>query len=58
MGGLSHTAHEEQTGTDKAYLDGYGEVEDDSKQERDQQHQDIALGVLQDADNERHPLML
>ena len=54
VGGLSHTAHEEQTGTNQAHLDGNGEVEDDRQQEGDPEHDDIALRVLQDG-NERAP---
>ena len=33
IGGLSHTAHEEQTGADESELDGDGEVEDDGEEE-------------------------
>ena len=43
--GLSHAAHEEQTGTDEAKLDGDGEVEDDGEEERQEQHGDVALGI-------------
>ena len=50
VGGLSHTAHEEQTSTDEAHLDSDGEVEDDGEQEGDPEHDDIALGILQDAE--------
>ena len=46
LGGLGHAAHEEQTGDDEAHLDGNGEVEDDGEQEGDEQHGDVALGVL------------
>ena len=48
IGGLSHTAHEEQTGTEQTDLDGDGEVEDDRQEEGDPEHDDIALRVLQD----------
>ena len=48
IGGLSHTAHEEQAGTEQTDLDGDGEVEDDRQQEGDPEHDDIALRVLQD----------
>ena len=49
IGGLCHTTHKEQAGTDQAYLDGYGEVENHREQEGDPQHNDIALGILHDA---------
>ncbi len=48
IGGLSHTAHEEQTGTEQTDLDGDGEVEDDRQEEGDPEHDDVALWVLQD----------
>ena len=54
VGGLSHTAHEEQTGADETDLDGDGKVEDDREQEGDPEDDDIALRVLQDA-QERTP---
>ena len=54
VGGLSHTAHEEQTSAEQAYLNGDGKVEDDGEQEGYPKHYDVALGVLQDAE-ERTP---
>ena len=48
ISGLGHTAHKEQTSTDKTHLNGNGEVEDDGEQEGDPKHDDIALGILQD----------
>ena len=45
IGGLTHAAHEEQTGANYAHLDSNGEVEDDGQQECQQQHGDVALGV-------------
>ena len=54
VGSLSHTSHEEQTSTEQAYLDSDGEVEDDGEQESDPKHDNVALGVLQDAE-ERTP---
>ena len=55
LGGLSHTTHEEQTGTDEAKLDGDGEVEDDGEEEGEQQHGDIALGIATCHGQERAP---
>ena len=48
IGCLSHTAHEEQTGTDKAHLNSNGQVENNGQQERYPQHDDVALRVLHD----------
>ena len=42
-----HTLHEEEAGNDEAYFNRYREVEDDGKQEGDDKHTDIALGVAQ-----------
>ena len=47
LAGLAHASHEEQTGADEPYLDGDGQVEDDGQQERQDEHGDVALGVLQ-----------
>ena len=46
---LSHTTHEEQTGTEQTHFDGDGQVEDYRQQESYPQHDHIALGVLHDA---------
>ena len=54
IGGLCHTTHEEQASTDQTHLDGNGEVEDDCQQECHPEHDDVALGILQDA-HERTP---
>ena len=45
VGSLRHTLHKEQAGTDDTHLDGNGEVEDDSEQEGDDEHSDVALRV-------------
>ena len=54
VSGLSHTAHEEQTSTEQAHLNGNGEVEDNCQQECHPKHDDITLGILQNA-HERAP---
>lgn len=46
LGGLGHAAHEEEAGDEQAHFDGDGEVEDDGEEEGDEQHDDVALGVL------------
>ena len=48
VGHLCHAAHEEQTGDEDAHLDGHGEVKDDGEEEGREQHDDVALGVLED----------
>ena len=44
--GLGHPLHKQQTGDEQAHLDGDGEVEQDGKEEGDEQHRHVALGVL------------
>ena len=54
VGSLRHTLHEQQTGDDKSYFDGYGKVEDDGQEEGDEQNGNVALRILHQSE-ERTP---
>ena len=46
MGGFGHAPHEEQASHDESHFDGHGEIEHHREHKSDEQHRDVALGVM------------